>query len=141
MRFLAEVLPWASDRWFPCIGERASCPVGAGTWRRDLRDSARGDDSQAARAQCSHPVALVRCRSRRPGVVGHRIGWGDTGSVPVRWLSASPVGIDESIGGALIELTFNRLNLRKPEDLEVFPTLRRDSWQSCLLADASSVAP
>jgi hypothetical protein len=76
-----------------------------------------------------------------PAWWGIELDGGDTGSVPVRWLSASPVGIDESIGGALIELTSNRLNLRKPEDLEVFPTLRRDSWQSCLLADASSVAP
>ncbi len=52
----------------------------------------------------------------------------------------SAVGIDENAGVGLIALTSNRLNLRHVENLQVLPTLHRDTWFARLLADAASVA-
>jgi CubicO group peptidase (beta-lactamase class C family) len=51
----------------------------------------------------------------------------------------SAVGIDENAEVALIALTSNRLNLRHVENLQVLPTLHRDTWFARLLADASAV--
>jgi CubicO group peptidase (beta-lactamase class C family) len=146
---------WYHDVLMPQGGLRSTAEDMLRFAEANLHASRSGDDSVLSRAlrrtrevQLEWPEGYERPTSYDgPEFTQALAWWGFDGPTGRYWwhpgatvVYQSAVGIDENAEVALIALTSNRLNLRHVENLQVLPTLHRDTWFARMLADASVVA-